>query len=365
MKKFIVAVFGEARLLRIRDSLETVDYHLLKVIRHSRLLTSLYSLGSGKFRREAHAVVNGRYTYENAVRRREGSSNAFLVRRNIHRIEKGLIMRPMRGTFALEYIGETLTAFQALMEQDVRDVTQLEWAYSVLVEFFDATAASDKLNSHRDVFTRMCCAYEPILSEFQNPQSIPSVPRARNLYPDAGISTTQLEILFQQRRAVRWYTDEPVVRDQIEKAAELASLAPSACNRQPFEFYFVSNSPLAAEIATIAMGTKGFGEHINNLIVIVGDLSAYPAERDRHLIYIDGGLAAMQFMLALETMGLASCPLNWPDVEKLECAMDKKLDLPPHKRPVMLISVGHPDPQGGVPYSQKKNIIRSLNDPDS
>jgi hypothetical protein len=57
----------------------------------------------------------------------------------------------------------------------------------------------------------------------------------------------------------------------------------------------------ASEVAATAMGTAGFSNNIPALIAVVGDLSAYPAERDRHVIYIDGGLATMQLMLAFET----------------------------------------------------------------
>ncbi len=79
----------------------------------------------------------------------------------------------------------------------------------------------------------------------------------------------------------------------------------------------------------------------------------------------DASLAAMQFMLALETLGLASCPINWPDIEPLERRMDRELGLPPHLRPVMLIALGYPDPKGGVPYSAKKGadlLLRTEND---
>jgi nitroreductase len=81
--------------------------------------------------------------------------------------------------------------------------------------------------------------------------------------------------------------------------------------------------------------------------------------------YIDASLAAMQFMLALETLGLASCPINWPDVESLEQQMAVALDLPWHLRPVMLIALGYPDPTGGVPFSAKKpseSLLRMSND---
>lgn len=70
--------------------------------------------------------------------------------------------------------------------------------------------------------------------------------------------------------------------------------------------------------------------------------------------------ASMQLMLALDTLGLASCPINWPDVERLERKMDKFLQLQPWQRPVMLIAVGYPDPTGGIPFSAKKSVVQTL-----
>ena len=68
-------------------------------------------------------------------------------------------------------------------------------------------------------------------------------------------------------------------------------------------------------------------------------------------------------MLALETLSLGSCPINWPDIEELEVKMDKVLKLEKHQRAVMCMAVGYPDPSGKVAYSEKKNLntIRKYN----
>jgi len=89
---------------------------------------------------------------------------------------------------------------------------------------------------------------------------------------------------------------------------------------------------------------------------VIGRLRAYPEERDRHVIYIDGALAAMSFMLALETVGLSSCAINWPDVAAHEEKIAKLLGLAPDERVVMLIGFGHADPDGKIPYSAKKPL---------
>jgi hypothetical protein len=72
----------------------------------------------------------------------------------------------------------------------------------------------------------------------------------------------------------------------------------------------------------------------------------------------------MQFMLALETLGLVNCPNCWPDIKSLERRMVRRLELPDHLRPIMLIAIGYPDQAGGVAHSEKKPVsllLRSSN----
>ena len=111
------------------------------------------------------------------------------------------------------------------------------------------------------------------------------------------------------------------------------------------------------------MGTTGFASNFPCVVVVVGKLRAFPKVRDRHLPYIDGALAVMAFQFALEVQGIGSCCINWPDIPKLERKMAKTLGLSTDERPVMLVSLGYPDPDGQVPYSQKKSLdeIRSYN----
>jgi len=111
------------------------------------------------------------------------------------------------------------------------------------------------------------------------------------------------------------------------------------------------------------MGTKGFAHNFPAIVVLVGQLRAYFHPRDRHIIYIDASLAAMGFMLALETLGLSSCAINWPDIPDKEQKMADALDLDPDQRPIMLIAVGFPDPEGAVACSQKQSLdnLRTYN----
>ena len=68
-------------------------------------------------------------------------------------------------------------------------------------------------------------------------------------------------------------------------------------------------------------------------------------------------------MLALETLGLSSCAINWPDIEVKEKMIADVLRLEPHQRAIMCIAVGYADPDGLVAYSGKKplNNLRKYN----
>jgi nitroreductase len=181
-------------------------------------------------------------------------------------------------------------------------------------------------------------------------------PYARDLERPIPVEYEALLELAERRRSVRWFEQRPVPRELVDKAVEVAGLSPSACNRQPFEFRAFDDPELVQRVASIPMGTRGWSGNIPMFVVIVGSLSAFFDERDRHLIYTDSSLAAMSFVFALETLGLSTCCVNWPDIAEREDRMRLLLGLSPGERPVMCIAIGYPDREGLVPFSHKKAV---------
>jgi len=315
---------------------------------HPRLSSRIYRLFSAKFDREQEAVLAGRIAYK--ANTGIGKQTSALLRRNTHRLEKGLSMQPRRAVFAEEFIVETTSCFAQCMAAEGICEQELKWAEDVLSSYFGAVTHTANIAEAYRIFSQVSkCKEKP-----QDDNDALSIPYQHQQIEKSHIDTDSFTALCRQRRAVRWFSEQPVVDADIDRAIEIASLAPSACNRQPFEFFVANDRELAPSIAEYAGGTSGFVDNIPCTIVVVGDLSAYPAERDRHVIYIDGSLAAMQLMLALETMGLSSCPINWPDLDVPEQKMAKRLGLKPFERPIMLIAVGYAAPDGMIPFSQKK-----------
>ena len=358
MKSFLKKIISRVLIDRVRGFLNKIDRLIIPFFACHPILSSLYySCFSRQFAREHQAVLKGRIAYNQSLVNIENSS--LLLRRNTHRLEKGLIMRPRRDMFASAYIGETVACYVKCVNAATLCDSELKWASDVLTAYFSAVIDSPNIMVLRNEFQASQIKFSDENSQenaLTDEKFIPYQQSSRNF---TAITAEQLKGLFIQRRSVRWYKQNPVEIALIKQAVSLAALAPSACNRQPFEFYYLAGKD-AVNVAKLAMGTAGFAENIPALFVVVGDLGAYPAERDKHVIYIDASLAAMQLMLALETLGLSSCPINWPDVEFREVIMAKKLKLGLHQRPIMLMSVGYADNEGMIPYSQKKNVKQLL-----
>lgn len=320
----------------------------------SRLSADVYYLVANGFSNEHIAVLRGRKAYYDSLKN-IGATSA-LLRRNTHRLEKGLIMRPRRDVFAEGFIQETVDCYRKAVEAPRIPASEKKWATDVLDEYFRVVASTRVTEKAKAAYTEFrrnptddldCVAVLPGPDLAFKPYSYKHLPQAE-------IGFEELKKLFIRRRSVRWYRDQPVPLELVQKAANVASLAPSACNRQPYRFAFCNNKAKAVAIAKCAGGTGGFADNLPAIIAIVGDLSAYPFERDRHLIYIDGSLASMQLMLALETLGLSSCSINWPEVDVSERKIRKIINLKDYERVVTLLAVGYADEDGGIPYSQKK-----------
>lgn len=330
--------------------------YLRRVSSSAPLSTWHYALCSKAFRRERVGVAYGKRIYNEQLAGQK--VNRYLLRRNTHRLEKGLLMRPRRDVFATEFILETVEAYQGVIQAgaDPLGDPELRWSYDVLDEYFSVVPSQPEdsdIERARHTFSKLV----------QNNFVREMIPYKRKVSETPPVSYEQFLALSHHRRSVRWYLPEPVSHKLIDQAVTAAAMSPSACNRQPFEFRIFDEPELVSRVSSIPMGTRGFHHNFPAIVVVVGKLRAYFNERDRHVIYIDGSLASMSFMYALETLGLSSCPINWPDQEPHESKMQKLLGLEPDERIVMLIAVGYPDPEGMVAFSQKKPLdqIRSYN----
>lgn len=319
---------------------------LVRVAR--RLWRQRHKMTGTALGRERRYVRRGIRAYARSV---GSGTDSYLLRRNVHRIEKGLTMRPVRNQFATNYIRETVDAFHVGVTSGLLSPhhPEFDWMHSVLSSYFDVTAASTHpaIVRSRGKFGDAVAGIDPGSPESGPHPAITPVPT---------VKIDDLEALAAGRRSVRWFTSEPVSRDLVDRAVAIGAESPTACNRQPYRFEIFDDPVSTAKVAAIPMGTDGYEHQIPGLIVIVGNLAAFFDQRDRHLIYIDGCLAAMGLVYALEAQGVNSCCINWPDLPDREADMRRLLGLKPYERVVMLIAYGYADPDALVPFSAKRLV---------
>lgn len=310
-----------------------------------------YGALSSAFSREHRAVAAGRLAYRKGLTAQRRSS--FLLRRNVHRLEKGLIATERRRVFALDFIGETVTEFEAVAAAFAGEAAlsaELRWAHDVLTRYFGAVDLGQP--EIRRQYARFSAAAATLR---RGDPGAESAPFRRDLTVNP-VDIDDLGRLAVRRRSVRHFIAEPVSRDVVDRAVAVAAQSPSACNRQAFRFLLFDDPAEARAVAAVPAGTKTFVAGLPSVAVVVGRLRAYPRERDRHAIYVDGSLASMAFIFALEAQGVASCAINWADEEPAESRIARLLSLAPDERVIMMIAYGWPDPEAEVPYSAKREL---------
>lgn len=314
---------------------------------HAGLVTlPFYQRGSRSYRREKASFHAGAAKYYRESAEKE---QRYELRRHIHMMEKGLCMSPRRDTFAAGYVIETVNAFSQLYAK--LDPEERDWANSVLSDYFGATESSNDVRIRRG--GQIYRTWQAGLRSDGHADEFGPYPVGE---PKSAVQQHDLHALMTERTSVRSFTSQKVSRNIIDAAVLSALQAPTACNRVPWNVRIFDEPVSAQSIAGIAMGTAGYLKTVSHVAVFVGDQSAYFDERDRHLIYIDTSLAAMSFVLSLQSANVSTCCVNWPDIPVREAKMAAALGLQAYERVIMLVVFGYPEPTGLTPFSGKKAI---------
>lgn len=177
--------------------------------------------------------------------------------------------------------------------------------------------------------------------------------------------------VIRERRSVRTY--DPTVRisrEEMTEILELATLAPSSSNLQPWRFLVIDKPELKKKLLPIAFNQHQVVE-ASAVIAVLGDVESYkkaekiyglaveagfmpvdtaksfiertvgtysnlPPEVARQIVYTDGGLISMQLMLVARSRGFDTVPMGGYDKAKFVEAFG----ISEQYVPVMLIAIG-------------------------
>ena len=148
-----------------------------------------------------------------------------------------------------------------------------------------------------------------------------------------------------RRQSCRNFADKPVEHDKLVKCIEAGSLAPSACNSQPWSFVVVENPDTAAEVAKCGqpLQMNSFLSKAKAFIIILEEHAFLnPAVSglldSQYFAKGDLGAATVQICLEAESLGLGTCIIGMYDRVKL-CEL---LNIPVEKQFAAFIAVGYP-----------------------
>jgi len=143
-----------------------------------------------------------------------------------------------------------------------------------------------------------------------------------------------LEIL-KSRRSIRKYTDKAVEREKLEKCLEAAKWAPSASNKQPWEFMIIEEQMIREKLANL----HKYAKFVKDSPVVFIPLTNPKLHEKYH--WADTALATLQFMIEAHALDLGTC---WAGVinSDIEPKIKKLLNIPDHLHVLALVAVGYP-----------------------
>ncbi len=169
--------------------------------------------------------------------------------------------------------------------------------------------------------------------------------------------------VLKRRRSVRSYTGEPVSDEQLKKLIDLAILAPTAMNLQPWRFIVVTNkkvlSGVNARVKQIMddqrvaeqMPMEDIAAMISapgyNIFYGAPALIVITAQKGNQAAVADCQLAAENLFLAAEAMGLGTCYMGFLFFGKEDPEVRKALHMPEGQDLMAACCVGHPKGDAG------------------
>ncbi len=187
--------------------------------------------------------------------------------------------------------------------------------------------------------------------------------------------------LMNERRSVRFFSDDPVPRRLIELAIATASTAPSGAHRQPWTFVAISDPAIKRQIRMAAekeeyesyvggrmpddwlqavrpLGTnweKPFLETVPWIVVVFEQTYRWgdAGQQEKHYYVKESvGLACGLFITALHVMGLSTLTHTPSPMAFLSQILQR----PRNERPFILFPVGYPSVDAVVPDLERKRL---------
>jgi nitroreductase len=138
------------------------------------------------------------------------------------------------------------------------------------------------------------------------------------------------------RRAYRSLDPIEISRDLIEDLAEIAKIAPSCANKQPWRFVFVYDKTILNKLFTALSKGNKWVEEASMIIAVFSEPESDCMIGERQYYLFDTGMATAFLILRATELGLVAHPI----AGFKESLAKEILSIPKEKRLITLVVVG-------------------------
>ena len=141
---------------------------------------------------------------------------------------------------------------------------------------------------------------------------------------------------IKKRRAYRSFDPVEITRDLIEDLAEMAKIAPSCANKQPWQFVFVYNKKILNELFKVLSKGNKWVERASMIVGVFSEPENDCIIGERLYYLFDTGMATAFLILRATELGLVAHPI----AGFKETPAKKILGIPEEMRLITLIIIG-------------------------
>lgn len=148
--------------------------------------------------------------------------------------------------------------------------------------------------------------------------------------------------VIHQRTSIRTYRDRPVSKEQLETLVRAGMAAPSAMNKQPWQFIVVDNKEILQALGK-NIRTSRMVPGAAAAILVCGDMQLAGEGWLQEYWIQDCSAASQNILLAITEMGLGGVWTSiYPAPERIKIVREV-LNLPEYIIPLNIIPIGYPD----------------------
>jgi nitroreductase len=270
-----------------------------------------------------------------------------------HAVEKGLLFKDIRPKFAEKRIRDLHHNLKNDSVVNNVELSQIKVAYQIMCEYFEL---HQNLNVDiSDYFAEKdYLFYKNRLAENYSKDFKGTIDYSREIF--YAQNNESFEKFSSSRKSIRNFTGEKISVVLLKKAIELASNAPSVCNRQGSKVYLLQDKAIIDQVLRIQGGFGGYTDHVSQLLILTTNRNYFYTVGERNQMFIDGGMFLMNLLYALHFYKIANCPANWGKIIQEERLLNDYISLPESEKIICMIPIGVAKETFRVTLSKRRDV---------